>query len=195
MVFHDGRREQPGDGWGVVAWAQTLVGALRNMVDPHIDAAGRLDRSELADVAAAVQRVAGQLPVLADRLTAAVDRWSRTGRLYANARDLPPMEDMPEDRVSAVIAGRQVRARGTDLDRLRLAVGRAADLSTRLPDALPQAAEPGRPARQPLAGRHAPGARVSRMAQRQLGRAQDDGRDIAPLRSSSQVTRAQSPSR
>lgn len=31
------------------------------------------------------------MPVLADRLTTAIDRWSRTGRLSANARDLPPM--------------------------------------------------------------------------------------------------------
>jgi hypothetical protein len=93
-------------------------------------------------VVAAVQHVAGQLPVLADRLIAAVDRWSRTGRLYANARDLPPMDDMPEDRVTAVIAGRQVRARGTDLDPLRLAVGRAVDLSTGLTQALTRAVPP-----------------------------------------------------
>jgi hypothetical protein len=132
MVFHDGRRGEPGRGWGVAAWAQTLVGALRDEVDPHDDAAGRLDRSKLADAAAAVQQVAGQLPALADGLIATVDRLSRTGRLYANARDLPPMEDMPEGRVRAVIAGRPVQARGTDLDRLRLVVGRTADLSTRL---------------------------------------------------------------
>jgi hypothetical protein len=195
MVFRDGRRREPGGGWGVVAWAQTLVGALRNEVDAHAAPAGRRDRSEPADAAAAVQQVAGQLPVLADRLIATVDRWSRTGQLYANARDLPPMEDMPEDRVKAVIAGRQVRARGTDLNRLRLVVGRAADLSTRLPDALPPVAEPGHPAQQPLAGRHAPRARVPRMAPRQLGRAQADDRDIATLRSPSQVTRAHPPSR
>jgi hypothetical protein len=41
-----------------------------------------------------------------------------------------------------VIAGRQVRARGTDLDPLRLAVGRAVDLSTGLTQALTRAVPP-----------------------------------------------------
>jgi hypothetical protein len=139
MLFHDGRRGEPGDRRGVVAWSQALVGALRNEIGAHADTAGRRDRSQSADVATTVRQVASQLTILADRLTAAVDRWSRTGRLYANARDLPPMEDMPEDRVKAVIAGRQVRARGADLDRLRLVVGRAADLSTGLTRAVPSA--------------------------------------------------------
>jgi hypothetical protein len=51
------------------------------LVDAHAEASGRRDRSELADVAAAVQQVTGQMPVLADRLTASVDHWFRTGRL------------------------------------------------------------------------------------------------------------------
>jgi hypothetical protein len=38
------------------------------------------------------------------------------------------MEDMPADRVRAVIAGRHVEVRGADLDHLRATVRRAADL-------------------------------------------------------------------
>ncbi|MGY1829032.1 hypothetical protein ACI8AA_01240 [Geodermatophilus sp. SYSU D01180] len=134
-VFHDGR---PADR-GVVQCAQDLVGALRDQVDAHADLAGRRNRDEPADGAAAVGHAVGQLPVLADRLVAAVDSWSHTGRLYAHPQDLPAMEDMPGDRVTAVIAGRAVRARGGDFDRLRLVVGRAADLSTGLTTALASA--------------------------------------------------------
>jgi hypothetical protein len=184
MVFHDGRRGEPSDGWGVVAWAQTLVGALRDEVDPHNDAAGRLDRSELADAAAAVQRVADHLPVLADRLTAAVDRWSHTGRLYANARDLPPMEDMPEDRVTAVIAGRQVRARGTDLDRLRLVVGRAVNLSTGLTQALTRAVPPAASLQRRSASTSARKTKVAGASERLLDRAQAAALILAATRSS-----------
>jgi hypothetical protein len=75
------------------------------------------------------------LPVIGELLAAAVERWSRNGRLYASARDLPPMEDMPEHRVHAVITGRHVVARGADFDRLRRVVHRATDLSTGLVDA------------------------------------------------------------
>ncbi|MGY1631890.1 hypothetical protein ACI784_09325 [Geodermatophilus sp. SYSU D01186] len=160
MVFHDGHRAEPGDRRGVVAWSQTLVSALSSEVHAHADAAGRRDRRELADVAAAVHRVAGELPVLADRLSAAVDRWSRTGRLYANARDLPPMENMPEERVSAVIAGQQVRASGADLDRLRVAVGRAVDLSIGLTHVLACAASPAATSQRPLPS--APGRLLDR---------------------------------
>ena len=100
------------------------------------------------DVAAAVQQVARHMPVLADRLTMAVERWSRTGQLFANARDLPRMEAMPQDRIEAVIAGRHVRASGADLDGLRQVVGRAADLSTGLADVLHRAAGTGPRAQQ-----------------------------------------------
>ncbi|MBB3084679.1 hypothetical protein [Geodermatophilus sabuli] len=149
-VFHDGQREEAGDRRGVVAWAQALVGALRHEVEADAGTTARRDGSEPVDVAAAAQRVTGQLPALGGKLIVAVGRWSRTGRLYANARDLPPMENMPLDRVSAVIAGRQVRASGTDLDRLRLAVGRAADLSTGLTHVLACAASPATASQRPL---------------------------------------------
>jgi hypothetical protein len=195
MVFHDGRRGEPGERQGVVACSQTLVGALRHEVEAHVDTAGRRDRSELADVAAAVHQVAGQLPALAERLIAAVDRWSRNGQLYANARDLPPMDNMPESRVHAVIAGHQVLVRGADLDRLRQVVDRAADLSIGLADALPRAAATGQPAQQRLAGRYAPEARVPQVAQRLLGHAQAVDRDIATLRTPRQGTRVPPPSR
>jgi hypothetical protein len=158
-----------------------LVGALRNEVNAHADTVGRHDRSELADVAVAVQQVASQLPVLADRLITAVDRWSRTGQLYANARDLPPVEDMPEDRVKAVIAGRQVQARGADLDRLRLVVGRAADLSTGLADALDRPGV-GPPAQRHLADLHARNVHVPGVAERLLGHAQAVAGDSAATR-------------
>src|SRR3954467_14987386 len=96
---------------------------------------------------------------------AAVDRWFRTGRLYANARDLPPMEDMPEDRVKAVITGRQVQARGVDLDPLRRGVARAADLSTGLTDALHRAAGTGPPEQRHQTDRHDRAAQVPGVAE------------------------------
>jgi hypothetical protein len=55
MVFHDGRRGEPGDRQGVVAWSQTLVGALRNEVDAHADTARGRDRSK-RDRATALRR-------------------------------------------------------------------------------------------------------------------------------------------
>ncbi|WP_242610939.1 hypothetical protein [Blastococcus saxobsidens] len=149
MVFHDGRPGAPGDGGGVVASSQALVGALRNEVGASADIGEQHGQKTPADVAATVQQIASCLPVLADRLTMAVERWSRTGQLFANARDLPPMEAMPEDRIQAVIAGRHVRASGDDLDRLRQVVGRAADLSTGRADSLHRAV-----ATQPVAQRH-----------------------------------------
>ncbi|TFV88116.1 hypothetical protein E4P40_10435 [Blastococcus sp. CT_GayMR20] len=139
-VFDDGRRAGPVDPRGVVAWARSLAGALHTNIDrlsalpAHGDDHG--DDHDVRHTDGMAQQVAGQLPTLADRLLAAVDHWSRTGRLYASARDLPPMENMPEDRIEAVIAGRHVLATGADLDRLRQAVGRAADLSTGLVETL-----------------------------------------------------------
>ena len=72
--FHDGRRGAPGDRGGVVASAQVLVGALRNEVGAPADTGIRRDERTPADVAAAVQQVASQMPGLADRLTMAIDR-------------------------------------------------------------------------------------------------------------------------
>ena len=149
MAFHDGRRGAPGDRGGVVPSSQALVRALRNEVEAPADLGEQRDRKTPADVATAVQQVASHMPVLAARLTMAVERWSHTGQLFANARDLPCMEALPEDRIDAVIAGKHVRASGADLDRLRKLVGRAADLSARLAEALHRTA-----GTDPLAQRH-----------------------------------------
>jgi hypothetical protein len=195
MTFDDGRRGPSGDGWGVVAWSQALVGALRNEIDAPADTARGRGQGELAGVAAAVLQAASHLPVLAERLSTAVDRWSRSGRLYANARDLPPMDDMPEDRVEAVIAGRQVQARGADLHRLRLVIDRAVELSTGLADALHLAAGPDRSARPHVADPYAPKVWAPGVAERTLGRAQDVDHDIAAIRSPRQATPAHSQSR
>jgi hypothetical protein len=120
-------------------------------------------------VVAAEAQVASHLPALADRLAAAVDRWSRTGRLYANARDLPPLEDMPTDRVKAVIAGRHVEVRGADLDHLRAAVRRAADLMRERAGVRDGADAPDRSTRR-SADRHLSQARMSVAAERPHGR-------------------------
>jgi hypothetical protein len=195
MVFHDGRRGAPGDGEGVVASAQALVRALRTEIDAPGDTVGRRDQRTPADVAAAVRQIAAQMPVLAGRLTTAIDRWSCTGRLYANARDLPPMENMPEDRVHAVITGRQVQARGADLDRLRQVVARAADLSTGLPDALPRAVGTGSLSQRHQTDRHDRAAQVPGGAERLLNHAQAVDRDVTGISSSPQATREVRPSR
>jgi len=182
MVFHDGRRGAPGDGGGVVASSQALVRALRNEVDAPADMAARQDQKAPTDVAAAVQQVASHMPVLADLLTMAVERWSRIGQLFANARDLPPMEAMPEDRIQAVIAGIHVRASGADLNGLRQVVGRAADLSTELSVALLRAADAEPPAHRPRTGRRDRGAGVPGDADRLLSRAHAVDRDSKVIR-------------
>ncbi|MGX5656837.1 hypothetical protein ACWKWC_18835 [Geodermatophilus nigrescens] len=122
-AFRDGRAGEPIDPRGVVAHARALADLLRR---PAGDPDG--DRG-LRRAAGTPEDVATVLPALAEQLVAAVDRWSRTGRLYADARDLPRMEDMPGHRVRAVLAGRTVQAVGADLDRLRAAVHRATDLT------------------------------------------------------------------
>ncbi len=180
MAFHDGRQGQAGDRQGVVAWSQTLVGALRDQVDAHADTVGPRDGRASAD--AAVRQVAGHLPVLADQLAAVVDRWSRTGQLYANARDLPPMEDMPADRVRAVIAGRHVEAQGADLDRLRLTVGRAADLTTGPAGAGNGANAPNRRARHPSAARPTHKVGVPVVTDRMLGHTPIREHDLSTIR-------------
>lgn len=182
MVFHDGRRGAPGDGGGVVASSQALVRALHNEVGAPTGFSEPHGPRTPADVAAAVQQVASHVPVLADRLTMAVERWSRTGQLFANARDLPPMETMPEDRIQAVIAGRHVRATGADLDGLRQVFRRAADLSTGLADALNRAAGTGAVAQQHRTDRRDRGARVPGDAARLLSRAHAVDRDSESIR-------------
>lgn len=193
--FDDGRRTRSTDPHGVVPWALTFVGHLRAQVAFDTDVAALRDRDDLDAVAGRMQQVTSQLPVLADQLTAAVDRWSRTGQLYANARDLPPMDDMPDDRVAAVIAGRHVQARGADLDRLRQVVGRAAELSTGLADALHRATAAGPPGQRHQADLYAREVREPGVPERLLGHAQAVHRDIATIRSPRQVAREAPPSR
>jgi hypothetical protein len=193
-VFDDGRRAGPVDPRGVVAWARSLAGALHANIDRLSALPVLRDDRDLRHMDDAARQIAGQLPTLGDRLLAAVDHWSRTGRLYANARDLPPMENMPEDRIQAVIAGRHVRATGADLDRLRQAVGRAADLSTGLADALHRTGtgplEQRHPADRP--DREAP---VRCAAGRLLAHGQAVERDIAAIRWSHQPAPHARPSR
>ncbi|WP_299956595.1 hypothetical protein [uncultured Modestobacter sp.] len=190
MVFHDGRRGAPGDGGGVVASSQALVRALHNEVGAPTRFGEPHGPRTLADVAAAVQQVASHMPVLADRLTMAVEHWSRTGQLFANARDLPAMEAMPADRIEAVIAGRHVRASGADLHRLRQVVGRAADLSSRLADALHRASRTESVAQRPSTDRRERRAQVPGDAERLLSRAHAvdcDSQGIRLLRASRQI--------
>lgn len=182
MVFHDGRRGAPSDGGKVVASSQALVRALRNDVAALADPGVQHDFKTPADVAAAVQEAAHQVPALADRLTMAVERWSRTGQLFANARDLPHMEAMPEDRIQAVIAGRHVRASGADLDRLRQVVGRAADLSAGLAGALHRAVETEPVGQRHRTDRRDPGAKVPGDAKRLLSRAHAVDRESKGIR-------------
>lgn len=181
MVFEDGRRVRPTDPQGVVPWARTLADALLGDVGSPADVGALRDRHDLARVAHGVQQVAHQIPVLADELTAAVDQWSRTGQLYASARTLPPMDDMPEDRVRDVIAGRHVQARGPDLNALAHVVGRAGALSSALADALNRAAPPGAPVQRHLAALYARQARSPDSAERLLGQAQAVERALAAM--------------
>jgi hypothetical protein len=194
-VFDDGRRTRSTDPHGVVPWALTFVGHLRAQVAFDTDIAALRDRDDLAAVAGRMQQVTSQLPVLADQLTAAVDCWSRTGQLYANARDLPPMDNMPDDRVAAVIAGRHVQACGADLDRLRQAVGRAAELSAGLADALHRATAAGPPVQRHQAHLYAQATQTPGAPERLLDHAQAVDRDIAAIRSPNQVAREAPPSR
>ena len=194
-VFDDGRRTRSTDPHGVVPWALTFASHLRAQVAFDTDIAALHDRDDLAVVAGRMQLVTSQLPALADQLTAAVDRWSRTGQLYANARDLPPMDNMPDDRVAAVIAGRHVQARGADLDRLRQVVGRAAELSTGLADALHRATAAGPPVHRHQSRLYAQATRTPGAPERLLDHAQAVHRDITAIRSPHQVAREARPSR
>ena len=194
-VFDDGRQAGPVDPQGVVAWARALAGALRTDVDRVSDLATVRDDHDASQLTDKVQQITGQLPVLADQLIGAVDGWSRTGQLYANARDLPPMDNMPDDRVAAVIAGRYVQVRGADLDRLRQVVGRAAELSNGLADALHRATPAGTPVQRHQARLYAQVTRRPGAPERLLDHAQAVHRDITTIRSPHQVAREAPPSR
>jgi hypothetical protein len=181
-AFDDGRRTAPTDPRGIVPAAQALADALRADIGPAVGIAALRDRDDLASLGGTVQQVANQLPVLADQLTRVVDQWSRTGQLFANARDLPPMEDMPEDRIRAVIAGRHVPAVGPDLNLLRHAVGRAAALSTALADTLNRPAPTGASRPRHLADRYVEQARAPGAAQCLLKHAQAVTEGLAATR-------------
>lgn len=194
MAFHDGHRAGTAGPRGVVAWAQALVGALRTEVAPRTDIAALRDHSDLSSTAHRVRQVTAQLPALGDQLAAAVERWSRTGRLVVSARDLPPVEDMPADRISAVITGRHVMARGADLDHLRRVVSRAADLSTGLAGALRRASTDPT-AQQHQADRRVRAVETPGLAERLLDRSQATERAITAIRSPHQMAQEAPPSR
>ena len=182
MTFDDGHRARPTDPHGVVPWARALADTLRNDLGSNADLSALRDRDDLPRLTRTVQQVTNQLPVLADRLAAAVDRWSRTGRLYAAARDLPRMDNMPEDRVRDVIAGRRVQARGADLDRLGRALASATALSSSLADAVNRAASPAAPSQRHLAGLYAERARAPGPGERLLSHADNVAEAIAGSR-------------
>ncbi|GAB3314444.1 hypothetical protein GCM10027451_29400 [Geodermatophilus aquaeductus] len=184
MVFHDGRVGEPIDPRGVVAHARALADALRLHVGDPAGIAHPDDGRDLSSAAGTLMRVVGQLPALADRLVAAVDRWSRTGRLYADARDLPPMEDMPGDRVQAVIGGRTVQASGADLDHLRRVVARAAALTTGLASARTPAEDAASVLSRPSSGRSVRSGRIPGSPQRLLDRAQAEAGTVSATRPS-----------
>jgi hypothetical protein len=180
MAFDDGRRAGTADARCVVVWAQELAGALQADVRAYADSSTSHERSDLLRLADSVGKVASQLPVLAEELTAAVDGWARSGRLYVPARLLPPVESMPEDRVRAVIAGRPVRAFGDDLHPLRRIVGRAGELSAGLSDAINRAYTAGAPAERHLADFHARRVHAPDAGERLLGPAQAVERAASP---------------
>ncbi|CCG02433.1 conserved protein of unknown function [Blastococcus saxobsidens DD2] len=182
MTFEDGHRARPTDPHGVVPWARSLADTLCNDVGSNADLSALRDRGDLPRLTRTVQEVSNQLPVLADRLVAGVDRWSRTGRLYAAARDLPRMDNMPEDRVREVIAGRRVQARGADLDRLRRALASAGALSSSLADAVNRAVSPAAPSQRHLAGLYAERARAPGRGERLLSHADNVAEAIAGSR-------------
>lgn len=192
-AFHDGHRAGTADPRGVVAWAQALAGALRAEVAPRTDISALRDRSDLPSTADRVRQVTAQLPALGDRLAAAVERWSRTGRLVVSARDLQPVENMSADRIDAVIAGRHVMARGADLGQLRRVVDRAADLSTGLAGALHRALTD--PMQRHQVDRHTRGVQTPGLTERLLDRSQATEHAITAIRSPRHVAREAPPSR
>jgi hypothetical protein len=103
------------------------------------------------------------------------------------------MDNMPDDRVAAVIAGRHVQARGADLDRLRQVVGRAAELSTGLADGLHHATAADPPVQRHQAHLYAQATQTPGAPERLLDHAQAVHRDITTIRSPHQVAREAPP--
>lgn len=182
MAFEDGRRTPPTDPRGVLSRSRGLADQLHAAVGTPIDITALRARDDLADVTSSIRQVANGLPVLAEELTVAVHGWARTGQLYAYGRDLPQMEDMPEDRVRDVIAGRRVQALGADLDRLGQAVSRAGALSTALADALNQAAPSAPTVQRHMAALYAQRTRAPGATERLLEHAQAVERALAANR-------------
>ncbi|WP_246063767.1 hypothetical protein [Blastococcus colisei] len=141
----------------VTNWANLVPDALHRDLGPAagIDASSLRARGDLQELVTACQQVANQIPVVADQLAATTLRWAKEGRLSASARDLPQMEDMPEQRVRDVIAGHRVIASGQDLDPLTRSISRAGSLSTALADALNHAGPAGPPMQPKLAAAYA----------------------------------------
>ncbi|SNR79709.1 hypothetical protein [Blastococcus mobilis] len=187
MTFDDGHQARPTDPHGVVSWARTLADTLRNDLGSHADLSALRDRADLPRLTRTVQQVTNQLPVLADRLAVAVDRWSRNGQLYAAARDLPRMDNMPEDRVRDVIAGRRVQARGADLDRLGRALTSATALASSLADAVNRAAPAEPQSQRHLAGLYAERARAPGSGERLLSHADNVAQAIARSRCAQRI--------
>lgn len=188
QTFDDGRPTKPTDPQGVIPWAQALAAAVTAEVGSDAAIPALRDRRDLPEVVGRTQPAVNQLPLLAEQLAAVVDHWSATGQLTADARDLPPTEDMAEDRVRDVLAGRRVQAHGHDLDMLAQAVHRAGALSTGLADALNRAMSPAEPTQRHLTRAyaqqvHAPGAAERLLAQAQkVQRALDAiGTSSAPM--------------
>ncbi|WP_051683519.1 hypothetical protein [Blastococcus sp. URHD0036] len=142
MAFHDGHQGKAPEAGGVVAWSKALADVLRRSTEVLAQTPGSAGGADRSVLITSTQFVTNQLPLLAEQLGAAVGDWARTGHLYAKARELPRMDDMPVDRIRDVIAGRHVRAHADDLRPLADAVARAGVLSIALADSLNQAAPP-----------------------------------------------------
>ena len=183
MACEDGHPGGPRDPRGVVSWARTLADALRADLGSHVDTTAFRDRDDFSHVLSRVRQVTNQMPVIADQLAAAVGRWSRTGQLFVDARELPPMDDMPEQRIHDVISGRYVEARGSDLDHLRHVVHQAGVLSTALAVALNRATPAGPTVQRHLTSAHASQLRAPGAAQELLSHANDVAQAVAHFRS------------
>ena len=92
------------------------------------------------------------------------------------------MDNMPDDRVRDVIAGRRVQARGADLDRLGRALTSATALSSSLADAVNRAAPAAPTSQRHLAGLYAQRARAPGSGERLLSHADNVAEAIAGSR-------------
>jgi hypothetical protein len=171
-LFEDGHRASRTE---VTNWANLIPDALHR----HLGTAAGIDASSLRahgdpqELITALQQVANQIPVVADQLAATTLRWAKEGRLSASARDLPQMDDMPEQRVRDVIAGHRVIASGQDLDPLTRSITRAGSLSTALADAFNRAGLAGPPMQPSLTAVYAARVRTPGSAEELVRHARD----------------------